>query len=55
MMLSNYNINIKVMLEKVQLKSLDETCEDPHLHEATKMLLTMNKVNHTREELHYIL
>ncbi|CAD8072122.1 unnamed protein product [Paramecium primaurelia] len=43
------------MQQKVHLKSLDDACEDPHLHEAIKLFLTMNKDNHTREELYFIL
>ncbi|CAK79452.1 unnamed protein product (macronuclear) [Paramecium tetraurelia] len=42
-------------MNQIYLKPLDETCDNPQLHEATKMFLTMNKENHTREELHYIL
>jgi hypothetical protein len=42
-------------MNKIYLKPLDETCDNPHLHEATKMFLTMNKENHSREELYYIL
>ncbi|CAD8164679.1 unnamed protein product [Paramecium pentaurelia] len=42
-------------MNQIYLKPLDETCDNPQLHEATKLFLTMNKENHTREELHYIL
>ncbi|CAD8166933.1 unnamed protein product [Paramecium pentaurelia] len=42
-------------MNKIYSKPLDETCDNPQLHEATKMFLTMNKENHTRDELHYIL
>ncbi|CAD8130845.1 unnamed protein product [Paramecium sonneborni] len=42
-------------MNQIYSKPLNETCDNPQLHDAIKMFLTMNKENHTREELHYIL